>query len=136
MAQVITNKGLEVIATRLKGDGGDPIYLAWGTGAGTPAVTDTTLFTEASEARVEGVAEIITVGTENDTYRVTGAMTADGAKTITNWGLFDAPTGGNLIAKGNSGSGQAVITGQMIAFVYRLQISRCIAETGGGGSPD
>lgn len=124
MAQIITNKGLEIVATRIKGEGTDPVYLAWGTGAGTPGVTDTTLFTEASESRVAGLAEIITVGTPNDTYRVTGTMTADGPKTITNWGLFDAPTGGNLIAKGNSASGQAVIAGQMITFVYRLQISR------------
>lgn len=67
--------------------------IGWGTGAGTAAVGDTTLFTEASEARVTGTESQPSA----DTYRVVGTLTANGTKTITNVGTFDATSGGVLL---------------------------------------
>lgn len=96
MAQVLTNRGKEIIADRILGAGTEPKYVAWGTGAGTAAAADTTLFTEASESRTLGTSSKVTTTTTNDTYQAVGTITATGAKTITNMGLFDASTVGNL----------------------------------------
>lgn len=98
---VLTNTGKRIVMHRLKGDAGwnVPQYLGWGTGAGTAAPTDTTLFTEASEARVACTLAILTTSTTEDTFQALGTLTASGAKTITNAGIFDASTGGNLFLK-------------------------------------
>lgn len=87
------------------GSGTEPKYGGWGTGAGTAAVADTGLFTAATEARVAGTSSRVTApgsSVTNDAYQVVVSIVADAAKTITNFGLWDAagtgspPTGGNL----------------------------------------
>ena len=98
MATVLTNVGEQWVCDFLSGVSallGDDI--GWGTGAGTAAKGDTTLFTEASEARVAGTRSTNGSGA-SATFRVVGTITADGTKTITNAGLFDAATAGNLIS--------------------------------------
>lgn len=96
---VLTNAGKTKIAQRLKGIGTEPSWIGWGTGSGTAGVTQTTLFTEASEARVNGTTSVVTTGTTNDTYQVDGTITANGSKNITNVGNFDASTGGSMMMK-------------------------------------
>ncbi len=123
MASVLTNAGKAIITNRIKGAGTEPNYIAWGTGAGTAAVTDTTLFTEASEARVAGTSTQQTTTTSNDTYQVVGTMTVAGAgKTITNVGLFDASTAGNLFVK-HDFTGVALNVGESIQFTLKNQFS-------------
>lgn len=122
MATVVTNAGKGIITNRLKGAGTEPNYVAWGTGAGTAAITDTTLFTESTEARVAGTSTQQTTTTTNDTYQVVATMTAAGARTITNAGLFDASTSGNLFLKGDF-TGVALNTGDSIAFTMKTQFS-------------
>src|SRR5687768_1568049 len=51
LATVFTNAGKAIVTNRIKGSGTEPNYVAIGTGAGTAAATDTTLFTEV-ETRV------------------------------------------------------------------------------------
>ena len=46
MATVVVNAGRDITTNRLKGAGTEPLNIGWGTGAGTAAVADTTLFTE------------------------------------------------------------------------------------------
>ncbi len=46
MATVVTNAGRDIVTNRIKGLGTEPLNIGWGTGAGTAAVADTTLFTE------------------------------------------------------------------------------------------
>lgn len=123
MANVLTNLGKEIVIRRLKGETGwdEPVYVAWGTGSGTSAATDTALFTEASEARVAGTSSVVTTTTTNDTYRVVGTLTASAAKTITNAGLFDAATGGRLFLKGDF-TGIALNSGDSIQFTFEWQI--------------
>jgi hypothetical protein len=103
MSTVITQAGRGIISNRLKGSGTEPVYGAWGTGAGTAATTDTTLFSEsADESRVSGTSSVVTTTTTNDTYRVVWTMIAAVAgKTITNAGLLDAATAGNLFLHGD-----------------------------------
>lgn len=117
---VLTNAGKAIITNRLKGGGTEPKFIAWGTGAGTAAAADTTLFTEASEARVSGTSTQETTTTTSDTYQVTGTLTVAGApKTITNVGLFDAATGGNLLMK-SSFTGLALEVGESVQFTQKL----------------
>ena len=122
MATVLTNAGRSIVQNRLNGAGTAPNYLAWGTGVGTAAATDTTLFTEASEARVAGTASLQTTSVTNDTYQVTGTMTAGAGKTITNAGLFDASTAGNLFLKADF-TGVALNSGDSITFTWKWQLS-------------
>ena len=122
MATVLTNRGKEIIVDRLMGAGTEPKYVAWGTGAGTSAAADTTLFTEASESRVTGTSSKVTTTTTNDTYQVVGTMTAAGAKTITNAGLFDATTVGNLFIKTDF-TGVALATNDSITFTFKAQFT-------------
>lgn len=120
MATVFSNTGKAITTNRLKGAGTEPNYVAWGTGAGTAAVTDTTLFTEGPEARTAGTSTQQTTSTTNDTYQVIGTITASGARTVTNAGLFDASTSGNIFMKGDF-TGVTLATGESIAFTMSVQ---------------
>jgi hypothetical protein len=117
MATVVTNAGLDIVTDRIGGGGTEPNYVAWGTGAGTAAVTDTTLFTESGdETRTSGTSSQQTTNTTNDTYRVVGTITvASSGKTITNVGLFDAASVGNLFVKSDF-TGIALDVGESIQF--------------------
>ncbi len=122
-ATVYTNAGKAITTNRIKGSGTEPAYVAWGTGAGTAAATDTTLFTEASEARVLGTSTQQTTTVTNDTYQVVGTLTVAGSgKTITNAGLFDASTGGNMLMKGDF-TGVALNVGESIQFTMKLSFA-------------
>ena len=119
LATVLTDAGEAWIVDKLDetlqttGD-----YVGWGTGAGTAAKGDTTLFTEASEARVVATRTQPVA----DTLRWVATLTADAAKTITNAGNFTASSGGTLIVKGDF-TGVALALGDKIEFTINLQIT-------------
>lgn len=124
-ATVIVNGGQAIVTNLVSGLGGTvPKFVAWGTGAGTAAVTDTTLFTESSdEARTNGTATRVTTTVTNDTLQVVGQITvATAGKTITNVGLFDASTSGNLYFKSDF-TGLALIVGDSITFTIKVKFS-------------
>lgn len=123
-ATVITNAGKAIVANRMQSAGTDPKYVAWGTGAGTAAATDTTLFTEsAEESRTAGTQSRVTTTVTNDTYQVVGTITvATSNKTITNVGLFDASTSGNLFFKSDF-TGLALLIGDSITFTIKVAFS-------------
>lgn len=121
MATVYTQAGEEKVVDLI--DGTSAVHLdatnakiGWGTGAGTAAKADTTLFTEASEARV---APTVTQPTADKNQWV-GTITANAAKTITNAGLFDAATGGTLVIHGDF-AGIALASGDKIEFTISLE---------------
>jgi hypothetical protein len=96
-ANIFTRKGREIVSGLVKsGTASEPKVIAWGTGgAGGPftsANTDVALFAEAPENRTSGTSSQATVTTTNDTYQVTGTITATGARAITEVGLFDSTT--------------------------------------------
>lgn len=123
LATVLTNAGKAITTNRIKGAGTEPNYVAWGTGVGTAAITDTTLFTEATEARVAGTSTQQTTTVANDTYQVVGTLTCAGAgKTITNAGLFDASAAGNLFMKGDF-TGIPLNVGDGIQFTMKVAYS-------------
>lgn len=121
MATLMVNGGKAVVTNRIKGSGTEPSFVAWGTGAGTTAATDTTLFTETG-TRVSGTSSQVTTTTTNDTYQVVGTMTAGSSLTITNAGLFDASTSGNLFVKGDF-TGLALNSGDSIQFTFKVAFS-------------
>jgi len=120
MATVYTQAGEEVVVDTI--EAGTACYVGWGTGAGSAAKGNTDLSTPATEARV--------VGTESqpvaDKNQWVALLTADGNKTITNVGLFDAagtgspPSGGNLVIHGD-GIATALLTGDKIEFTITLE---------------
>ena len=125
-ATVITNAGQAIVTNRMIGSGTDPKFVMWGTGAGTAAITDTTLFTETTdEARTTGTSSRVTTTVTNDTYQVVGTITvATANKTITNVGLFDVVTAssGNLYFKSDF-TGLALLIGDSITFTIKVKFS-------------
>lgn len=121
MATLLVNGGKAIVTNRIKGSGTEPNYVAWGTGAGTTSATDTTLFSETG-SRTAGTSTQQTTSTTNDTYQVVGTLTAGGTLAITNAGLFDASTSGNLFVKGDF-STINLTTGDSIQFTFKTQFS-------------
>lgn len=122
MATVLTNAGKDILTNRIKGAGTEPVFVAWGTGAGTAAITDTTLFTESAEARTSGTSTRQTTTTTNDTYQVIGTITATATRAITNAGLLDASSAGNLFVKGDFATIN-LVTNDSIQFTIKLQFT-------------
>lgn len=123
MANVVTNVGKGIFTGQmLTTASAKTTYVGWGTGAGTAAATSTTLFVEAAETRVAVTTTQQLTTTANDTFQAVGTITASGAKTITNAGIFDALTTGNLVALGDF-TGVALNNGDSIAFTFKIQLS-------------
>ena len=102
---------------------GDQKFIGWGTGAGTAAVGDTTLFTEDSGGSPTYARATGTVSQPAaDTYQVVGTLTANGSKTITNAGLFSAVTGGTMMIKGDH-AGVPLLLNDSIEYTFQLQVT-------------
>jgi hypothetical protein len=122
MATLLVDTGKAIVTNYLAGGAAtQPKYVGWGTGAGTTSATDTTLFSETG-SRTTGTATQQTTTTTNDTYQVIGTLTASGTVTITNAGLFDANTSGNLFVKGDF-TGIGLTSGDSIQFTFKTQFS-------------
>jgi hypothetical protein len=127
MPTVLTNAGRALVTNRVNSGGTLPNNLAWGTGAGSSVVTDTTLFTEDTGgspvyARIAGTTSQQTTSVTNDTYQVSGTITANATKTITNAGVFDALTAGNLFLKADF-TGVPLNANDSITFVWKWQLN-------------
>jgi hypothetical protein len=128
MAALVTNAGLDILASRVKGLGTEPLYLAWGTGITAPVVGDTDLDTEDTTggyARVAAVSSIVTIVAADDTYQISGALAAQAALVITEWGVFDAAAAGNLLLREVQQPGFSLSAGGIVNFLFKLQMSRC-----------
>jgi hypothetical protein len=119
MASVLTNAGRAIITALLAASTAK--YVGMGTGVGTAAVADTTLFTEV-ETRTSGTQSQQTTSVTSDTYRVVGTVTATTTRAITNAGVFDASSSGNLLVKGDF-STINLASGDSIAFTFNLQFT-------------
>ena len=123
MATIYTDVGEAGVVDLIDGVGSTVLSTAnakvgWGTGAGTAAKGDTTLFTEASEARVVPTISQPTA----DKNQWVGTLTADGAKTITNAGLFDAVSAGILYIHGD-------FTGIVLALNDKIEFTISLEQT-------
>jgi hypothetical protein len=122
MASVLTNLGEQWACDRMSGVSAlDGHFIGWGTGAGTAAKADTTLFTEAAEARAVGT--VTTNGTSSSAkYQVSGTLVSASAQSITNAGNFTASSAGVMIVKGDFAS-TALAIGESITFTITLDPS-------------
>jgi hypothetical protein len=117
MANIFTQAGEDLLADILNRIVSVPTqwFIAWGTGAGTAAKADTTLFTEASEARVVATESQPT----SDTNRFVGTMTAAAGKTITNAGVLSASSAGTLFIHSDF-AGLPLAAGDKIEFTFDI----------------
>ena len=121
MADAFTSAGEAFVVDLI--DGTSAVHLdvtnakiGWGTGAGTAVKADTTLFVEASEARVVPVVSQPLA----DKNQWVGTITADAPKTITNAGLFNAAAAGIMPVKGDF-TGIVLALGDKIEFTISLE---------------
>jgi cytoskeletal protein RodZ len=105
MAVILTNVGEDWASQRMAGSGTDSSYtgqyVGWGTGAGTAAKADTTLFTEQG-SRTAGTVTVSGTGSSAK-YQVVATLTASGTLAITNAGNHTLSSGGTLIVHGDHG---------------------------------
>lgn len=103
MGSFVTNKGFDNNTAGWHAYTSRPLYIQWGTGSGQTASSNALASTAGTtEARVTGTSSQQTTTVTNDTYQVTGTLTAAGTRAITEVGVFDAagsgspPSGGNM----------------------------------------
>lgn len=124
LATVFTNSGAAIVTNRMIQAGTAPKNIGWGTGATAAAVGDTALQTEAapttSGGRTVGTESRTTVTNTNDNYQVAGTVTAGGTLAITEAGLFDAVTSGNMLIH-SVFSAVNVVNLDSIAFTFGLK---------------
>lgn len=124
LATVFTNAGAAIVTNRMIQAGTAPKNIGWGTGTNAAAVTDTALQTEAapttSGGRTVGTESRTTVTNTNDNYQVVGTVTAGGTLAITEAGLFDAVTAGNMLIR-SVFSAVNVVNLDSIAFTFGLK---------------
>lgn len=97
-------------------------WQGWGTGATAENVSNTTLATEASEARVQGVLSQPAA----DTDRLVATQTASGAKTITELARFNTSTkggGGEVMLQRALFTGLPLLAGDRIEGTQDLQVT-------------
>jgi len=124
LATVFTNAGAAIIANRIIQAGTAPKNIGWGIGTTAAAVTDTALQTESAPTtaggRTVGTESRVTTTVTNDTYQVAGTVTAVSSLAITEAGLFDNVTAGNMLIH-SVFSAINVVSGDSIAFTFGLK---------------
>lgn len=125
MPSIFTDVGKNWVADKMRESGIAPAgvfanRIAWGTGATVPVQGSTTVSTETTPARATATLSGVTTTTTGDTFQAVGTLTADAGKTITNAGLFDAATTGDLVLIGDH-AGVPLLTGDSIEYTFKLQ---------------
>lgn len=116
MADIFTDAGEDLVVDIMDSTTAAPTwYVGWGTGAGTAAKGDTTLFTEAAEARV---AATMSQPASNQN-RFVATITSSSSQTITNAGVLSASSGGTLLLHSDH-SGVALANGDSIEYTFTL----------------
>jgi hypothetical protein len=98
MTGLVTNAGLAAVVDALIA--GDVKYIGWGGGSGQDD-TATGLASEFAESRTTGTMAATTTNTTDDTLRVQGTILATAPRTVTEVGVFSAPTGAELAIYGD-----------------------------------
>lgn len=120
MTVAYTQDGEEVVVDAI--EAGTACYIGWGSGDPTPGKASSDLDNPETEARVVGVESQPSA----DINQWVATLTADGAKTITEAGLFDAagsgspPSGGNMVIISEF-TGIALALGDKIEFTITLE---------------
>ncbi|MET7944355.1 hypothetical protein [Streptomyces sp. NPDC005302] len=134
MGAVVTAKGREIIANRMRGSTpsqAEPLNLAWGQNpAGlTAATTDVGLFKEASESRVAGTSSVVTTTTPNDSYQVVGTFTSGSTQSIAEVALSDSaskPTAVDAVQTSSTVIGSNSATSLIVANGANFSVNQYI----------
>lgn len=122
MAVVFVDTGESFTTLRLQASAGAPTYFVGiGTGATTFTKTSTTLSTEV-ETRASATPTQQTTTSTNDTLRNVGTQTMGTGRVVTNGGLFDASTVGNLLI-GSDGLSITLAIGDSLQQTFNLQLT-------------
>lgn len=121
MAPLLTNAGRALLTGYMKLTGTEAKFLAIGTGNTAEAATQTALVTEV-ETRNSGTSTQQTTSVTNDTYQVVGTITATAGRALTESGLFDASSVGNMLVRGVY-SVINLSTGDSIQITWKLQFT-------------
>lgn len=124
MSDVITNVGRAQAAGYLSNTVSQIVtyYGNVGTGAGTAAVGDTTLFTETGTARIAITPTRVTTAFANDTAQYVFTYTAAGGVNVTNAGYFTATTAGVLMQKSDHAT-IPLLAGDSIQYTFKNQMA-------------
>lgn len=124
MAALVTNVGITKIIAALFGDSHTaPVHVHWGTGTTTEAVGNTALETASAEARTSGTKTKQTTNTTDDTYQVVGSITSAGVQTISEAGLFNASTAGDMYVRGTF-TGIVLAASDAIEFTIQIVLDQ------------
>lgn len=126
LANVLTKAGVAILTNRLVQSGTAPKYIGWGIGTYAADSDDIALESEAAPTtaggRTTGTESRTTVTHTNDTLQVAGTVTAVSTLDITESGLFDALTAGNLFVRCVFAA-IGVESNDSIAFTFRVVFS-------------
>lgn len=86
-------------------------HVGWGSGTTAFAVTQATLVAANPEARTSGVIS----NPAADTHRVVASINATAPRTVAEAALFDAATGGNMLARATHTS-RSLVAGDRIRY--------------------
>ena len=120
----ITNAGLAAITAVLLTDvaGNEFDYIAVGTGTTAAAATDTALETEITDsglARAAGTGTRVTTTVTNDTAQLATTFSVTGSKAVTEVGMLNAASAGDLLAR-QVFSALNVVNGDSLAITWKI----------------
>lgn len=125
-AVAFVNGGPSLLIGRAIVDGTTaPKNIGWGIGTTAAAITQTALVTESvpttAGGRTVGTETKTTVTNTGDNYRVVGTVTASSTLAITEAGLFDNVTAGNMFIRADFAAVN-VVSGDSISFTFGLRL--------------
>ena len=120
----ITNAGLAAMAALLLTDVAEDSfdYIAVGVGTTAAAATDTTLETEITDsglARAAGTGTRVTTTVTNDTAQLATTFSVTGSKAVTEAGMLNAASAGDLLAR-QVFSALNVVNGDSLAITWKI----------------
>ncbi|MEM3845137.1 MAG: hypothetical protein QXU98_05490 [Candidatus Parvarchaeota archaeon] len=116
---VICNVGIAKIAGLVAGTAtGGFDYMATGTGTAAAAATNTALETEV--LRVSTTNSLVTTSVTNDTSQFVATFNYTATYAITEAGIFDASSGGNLLSR-QVFAPVNVVSGDSIQITWKVQ---------------
>lgn len=114
-----SNAGLAATTNAL----GTSFWIALGTGSTAFAKTQTTLVTESSASGLARAAATVTRQTTtaaNDTLQAVKTFTSAATATITEVGLFDAASVGNMYSRTVLSASRSVVSGDTLSITIKL----------------
>lgn len=121
---LVTTRGKQIVAERIGGTGSQAAigYIAVGTGTTAAAAGNTALETEITDsglARAAATVSNVTTTTTNDTEQFVKTFTVTGTKAVTEEGLFDASSSGNMLAR-QVFSAVNVVNGDSLQITHKI----------------